>query len=420
MPSPTLSDLTSSSYPPSPSPSPAQPSPLVLPPPLAASPSAASAEAALAPLSPPFTYPNYYPYPGAPFPQLLQPQHYNHHQLGFPPAPPFNPYLAGAGAYAFNPAFNPYLYPLNPFAQHNLPAAATHAPALPPPIAIAAPGSAGAGGATPAALGNYGIGAGLGGFGLGGLGATVGDHPAGGAPAPTPATITTAQPPATPQTPLWPLTQFPFPTHHDDAAPPAPPQVPALPSVIPAPPATPLVAHTSAPITPRRPTRTVSLPSSVPARPHPYARSRSLAGVSSTGTLLPALPITSASPLLLLQDIECTTRRCDAKPPRFKPTKEQYELLVKAYEENPYAAARAHPLTRRNPDMSARLELCRRLGGNVDQKTLQVWFQNRRSKARAKERSIEHRRGAAALKYADEGALRQLAGTDGEFPVWPR
>ncbi|WWC58186.1 uncharacterized protein I303_100722 [Kwoniella dejecticola CBS 10117] len=64
----------------------------------------------------------------------------------------------------------------------------------------------------------------------------------------------------------------------------------------------------------------------------------------------------------------------EAKPPRFKPTKEQLEILIKSYDEN------------KNPDGPAREALAKRLGPAVRPKTLQIWFQNRRSKSRAKER----------------------------------
>ncbi|ORY25058.1 hypothetical protein BCR39DRAFT_561240 [Naematelia encephala] len=64
----------------------------------------------------------------------------------------------------------------------------------------------------------------------------------------------------------------------------------------------------------------------------------------------------------------------EAKPPRFKPTKEQLEILIASYKEN------------KNPDGPAREALSKRLGPDIKPKTLQIWFQNRRSKSRAKER----------------------------------
>ncbi|KAE8543282.1 hypothetical protein D1P53_000773 [Cryptococcus gattii VGV] len=63
------------------------------------------------------------------------------------------------------------------------------------------------------------------------------------------------------------------------------------------------------------------------------------------------------------------------KLPRFKPTKEQLKILIKAYEEN------------KNPDGPTREALAKKLGPDVRPKTLQIWFQNRRSKSRAKERN---------------------------------
>nr|XP_019048795.1 hypothetical protein I302_02570 [Kwoniella bestiolae CBS 10118]OCF27725.1 hypothetical protein I302_02570 [Kwoniella bestiolae CBS 10118] len=79
----------------------------------------------------------------------------------------------------------------------------------------------------------------------------------------------------------------------------------------------------------------------------------------------------------------------EAKPPRFKPTKEQLEILIKSYEEN------------KNPDGPAREALAKRLGPDVRPKTLQIWFQNRRSKSRAKERDANvpkpsHTRGGSS------------------------
>ncbi|KIR31099.1 hypothetical protein I352_06528 [Cryptococcus deuterogattii MMRL2647] len=62
------------------------------------------------------------------------------------------------------------------------------------------------------------------------------------------------------------------------------------------------------------------------------------------------------------------------KLPRFKPTKEQLKILIKAYEGN------------KSPDGPTREALAKKLGPNVRPKTLQIWFQNRRSKSRAKER----------------------------------
>ncbi|KAL7418677.1 hypothetical protein Q5752_006360 [Cryptotrichosporon argae] len=61
-----------------------------------------------------------------------------------------------------------------------------------------------------------------------------------------------------------------------------------------------------------------------------------------------------------------------AKPARFKPTTEQLDVLIAAYEEN------------KNPDTSTRERLSKQL--DIRPKTLQIWFQNRRSKAREKER----------------------------------
>ncbi|WVQ80964.1 hypothetical protein IAT38_003071 [Cryptococcus sp. DSM 104549] len=69
-----------------------------------------------------------------------------------------------------------------------------------------------------------------------------------------------------------------------------------------------------------------------------------------------------------------TTQPAEVKPPRFKPTKEQLEILIRAYDEN------------KNPDGPTREALAKRLGPDVRPKTLQIWFQNRRSKSRAKER----------------------------------
>ncbi|WWC85871.1 uncharacterized protein L201_000738 [Kwoniella dendrophila CBS 6074] len=79
----------------------------------------------------------------------------------------------------------------------------------------------------------------------------------------------------------------------------------------------------------------------------------------------------------------------EPKPPRFKPTKEQLDILIKSYEEN------------KNPDGPAREALAKRLGSDVRPKTLQIWFQNRRSKSRAKERDANlpkplHSRGGSA------------------------
>ncbi|ODN76315.1 hypothetical protein L202_06242 [Cryptococcus amylolentus CBS 6039] len=65
----------------------------------------------------------------------------------------------------------------------------------------------------------------------------------------------------------------------------------------------------------------------------------------------------------------------EPKPPRFRPTKEQLDILIKSYEEN------------KNPDGPTREALARQLGPEVRPKTLQIWFQNRRSKSRAKERN---------------------------------
>ncbi|OWZ70049.1 hypothetical protein AYX14_04566 [Cryptococcus neoformans] len=64
----------------------------------------------------------------------------------------------------------------------------------------------------------------------------------------------------------------------------------------------------------------------------------------------------------------------ELKLPRFKPTKEQLEILIKSYEKN------------KNPDGPTREALAKKLGPDVRPKTLQIWFQNRRSKSRAKER----------------------------------
>ncbi|WVQ75708.1 hypothetical protein IAR50_005338 [Cryptococcus sp. DSM 104548] len=66
--------------------------------------------------------------------------------------------------------------------------------------------------------------------------------------------------------------------------------------------------------------------------------------------------------------------RMEQKPPRFKPTKEQLVILIKSYEEN------------KNPDGPTREALAKQLGPDIRPKTLQIWFQNRRSKSRAKER----------------------------------
>ncbi|WWD08909.1 hypothetical protein V865_007023 [Kwoniella europaea PYCC6329] len=84
-----------------------------------------------------------------------------------------------------------------------------------------------------------------------------------------------------------------------------------------------------------------------------------------------------------------STPPMEAKPPRFKPTKEQLEILIKSYEEN------------KNPDGPAREALAKRLGPDVRPKTLQIWFQNRRSKSRAKERDANmpkslHTRGGSS------------------------
>ncbi|WVQ93603.1 hypothetical protein IAU59_000678 [Kwoniella sp. CBS 9459] len=83
-----------------------------------------------------------------------------------------------------------------------------------------------------------------------------------------------------------------------------------------------------------------------------------------------------------------STPPMESKPPRFKPTKEQLEILVKSYEEN------------KNPDGAAREALAKKLGPDVRPKTLQIWFQNRRSKSRAKERDANlpkplHTRGGS-------------------------
>ncbi|WWC66777.1 uncharacterized protein I206_100682 [Kwoniella pini CBS 10737] len=84
-----------------------------------------------------------------------------------------------------------------------------------------------------------------------------------------------------------------------------------------------------------------------------------------------------------------STPSMEAKPPRFKPTKEQLDILIKSYEEN------------KNPDGPAREALAKKLGPDVRPKTLQIWFQNRRSKSRAKERDANlpkplHTRGGSS------------------------
>ncbi|KAK8845608.1 hypothetical protein IAR55_006324 [Kwoniella newhampshirensis] len=64
----------------------------------------------------------------------------------------------------------------------------------------------------------------------------------------------------------------------------------------------------------------------------------------------------------------------ESKAPRFKPTKQQLEILIRTYNQN------------QNPDSQMRDALAKQLGPDIRPKTLQIWFQNRRSKARAKER----------------------------------
>ncbi|WOO76673.1 Paired mesoderm homeobox protein 2 [Vanrija pseudolonga] len=422
LPSPGSSDSdsypsSSTAYSPSPTPTP-QCSPFALPPPLDLSPRLVALNLdppapAITPLLPPYAYPSYTPYhsyPHAYFPTALGlPPPYQPDYLAPSALAGINPYLLG-GYTMLTSLLNPitpttYPYHVTPF---NLTPALQPAPA--PQITIAG----GAAGSTPATTGL--------GFifnastsssapevaGAGSIGANF----VPGASVGASATTTPQQPTATP---LWPFT----PAAAATPVAPAPPQVPVLPVISPA--AAPSIsaasasplelpvgagaaAQTSAPITPRRrpTTRAASTPTPAgPSRSHPYTRTFSLPSLpsssSSAGSLLPALPITTtANPFMLLQDVERTTRRCDAKPSRFKPTKEQYDLLVMVYERD------------NNPDGPTRVALCHRLGGNVSPKTLQVWFQNRRSKARAKDRMLEHRRGEAALKHAETGALRQL------------
>ncbi|KAK4689592.1 hypothetical protein P7C73_g521, partial [Tremellales sp. Uapishka_1] len=112
----------------------------------------------------------------------------------------------------------------------------------------------------------------------------------------------------------------------------------------------------------------------------------------------------------------------EMKPPRFRPTKEQLDILVRSYEEN------------KNPDAATREALAKRLGPEVRPKTLQIWFQNRRSKSRARDRdstvpkpltmkghntsSLGHRMGESfahgypASKPVDRQALLNLVHDD--------
>ncbi|RXK37338.1 hypothetical protein M231_05404 [Tremella mesenterica] len=100
----------------------------------------------------------------------------------------------------------------------------------------------------------------------------------------------------------------------------------------------------------------------------------------------------------------------EKKPPRFKPTKEQLDILIGAYEQN------------KNPDAATREALAKQLGSDVKPKTLQIWFQNRRSKSRAKERdalvpkiSLKGRLSPISARLgpgADPEALKQLTHDD--------
>ena len=70
----------------------------------------------------------------------------------------------------------------------------------------------------------------------------------------------------------------------------------------------------------------------------------------------------------------------EAKPARFKPTKEQLAILIASYNENKWVVLGSSyraKLTFRNPDAHTRDRLVKQLGGGVKAKTLQIWFQNR-------------------------------------------
>jgi hypothetical protein len=71
----------------------------------------------------------------------------------------------------------------------------------------------------------------------------------------------------------------------------------------------------------------------------------------------------------------------EVKAPRFKPTKEQLDILIAAYDKNKWVDASRYGqdkcLRIRNPDVAMREALARELGGDVKPKTLQIWFQNR-------------------------------------------
>lgn len=64
----------------------------------------------------------------------------------------------------------------------------------------------------------------------------------------------------------------------------------------------------------------------------------------------------------------------------------------------------------RNPDAIERERLRALLGPDIKPKTIQIWFQNRRSKSRAKERGLALRLGASGVG-AGSGAASGVAGT---------
>lgn len=70
------------------------------------------------------------------------------------------------------------------------------------------------------------------------------------------------------------------------------------------------------------------------------------------------------------------------------------------------------PLTYRNPDAATREALARRLGPDIRPKTLQIWFQNRRSKSRAKEREQGIPRQLSLGGTREEEAKRRGSGPD--------
>ncbi|WWD22555.1 hypothetical protein CI109_107048 [Kwoniella shandongensis] len=96
----------------------------------------------------------------------------------------------------------------------------------------------------------------------------------------------------------------------------------------------------------------------------------------------------------------------ESKPPRFKPSKEQLEVLINAYNEN------------MNPDSAAREALAKRLGPDVRPKTLQIWFQNRRSKSRAKERNAVLQR-THRMSEGNDGLPQSLSGHRGDSGSQP-